>query len=323
MTQFFNKFKIPTLLGLGIIFLGITSGVYLVLQKQTFLSRAVPNLTARNITLTNISEESVVISWQTNSLTASFITFGQSSPSEQTALDDRDNNPSAGGPKPRLIHYVTLKNLLPKTSYQFKIISGKITSGVQKFETTTPLTNQTGFTPIIGSVLDGNTPLESGIVYLSISRASTQSSLIKEGGNFLIPLSQIRKDDLSDAYQPTEETIAKLTINSDKGDASILFRLNANPEPLPPIKLGQNIDLTVAKEGLQPTPTAKDLDKYDLNGDGKINAADNAIILQNFGPLREASKNPKNKQADLNGDGIVNQKDLDLMAKKLKELGSQ
>lgn len=324
MTEFINKFKIPTFLGLGIIFLGIISGVYLVLKEQTLLSQAAPNLTPRNIVFTNISEESVVISWQTNSAAVSFITFGQNSPGEQTILDDRDNNPptsspriEAGGSKPRLIHYVTLKNLLPKTSYQFKIISGKITSDVQKFETAAPLTNQTIFPPIIGSVLDGSTPLESGIVYLSIPGASTQSSLIKGGGNFLIPLSQVRKDDLSDVYQPTEETIAKLTIISDKGDASILFRLNANPESLPQIKLGQNIDLTTPEESPQPSPTTKDLDKYDLNSDGKINAADNAIILQNFG------KNPKNKKADLNGDGVVNQKDLDLMTQKLKELGSQ
>lgn len=302
MIEFINKFKIPTILGIGIIFFGIFSGVFLVLREQTFLSQAAPNLTPTDITLTNITEDSAVISWQTNSAATSFITFGKS-PGEQTVLDDRDSS----GPTPRLIHYVTLKNLLPKTNYQFKIISSKITSDVKKFETASPLTNQTGFTPIIGSVLDGDTLLEDGIVYLSIPEAITQSSLIKEGGNFLIPLSQIRKSNLSDTYPLTEETIAKLTIRSDKGTSNVLFKLTANSMPLPPIRLGQNIDLTTLEET-----------KYDLNADKKINAADNAIVLQNFGNLPGGSK-----KADLNRDGVVNQKDLDLMAKRLEELGSQ
>lgn len=316
MTEFINRFKIPTILGLGIILFGIAGGVYLVLREQVFLSQAAPNLTPKDVTFTNIAEDAVTISWQTNSATTSFITFGQNSPGEQTVLDDRDSNPPAGGPKPRLTHYVTLKNLLPKTNYQFKIISGKIISDIKWFETASPLTNQIVFPPIIGSVLDGDSPLESGVVYLSIPEATIQSSLIKGGGNFLIPLSQIRKIDLSD-YPLVAGTIAKLTIRSDKGEAQIIFKLKDNSTPLPPVKLGQNIDLTTTEETPQPKVTANDLNKYDLNSDGKINAADNAIILQNFG------KNPKDKKADINRDGVVDQKDLDLMTQKIKELGPQ
>lgn len=316
MTEFINRFKIPTILGLSIILFGIAGGVYLVLREQVFLSQAAPNLTPKDVTFTNIAEDAVTISWQTNSATTSFITFGQNSPGEQTVLDDRDSNPPSGGPKPRLTHYVSLKNLLPKTNYQFKIISGKIASDVKNFETASPLTNQIVFPPIIGSVLDDDSPLESGVVYLSIPEATTQSSLIKGGGNFLIPLSQIRKIDLSD-YPLVAGTIAKLTIRSDKGEAQIIFKLKDNSTPLPPVKLGQNIDLTTTEETPQPKVTANDLNKYDLNSDGKINAADNAIILQNFG------KNPKDKKADINRDGVVDQKDLDLMTQKIKELGPQ
>lgn len=298
--QFINKFKIPTLLGLAIIILGLVSGVYLVLREQVFLSQAAPDLTPQNVTFTNISEDSVVISWKTNVSAASFITYGQNNPREQTALDDRDISP-----KPRLIHYVTLKNLLPKTSYQFKIVSGKVTSDVKKFETAAPLTNQTGFTPIIGSVLDGNSPVQDGVVYLSVADAATQSSLIKGGGNFLISLSQISK--------VAEGTLAKLTIHSDKGEASVLLKLKANSAPLPPIKLGQNIDLTTPETTPPPSPGISDLNTYDLNGDGIINTTDYAIIIRNQG------KNPKNKKTDINGDGIVDQKDLDLMSQKLKD----
>ena len=68
---------------------------------------------------------------------------------------------------------------------------------------------------------------------------------------------------------------------------------------------------------VQVVPSASSLTKYDLNGDGKINAADNAIILLNFG------KNPKDKKADINEDGMVDQKDLELMSQKLEELSTQ
>lgn len=318
-----TKLKIPTLLGLGIIIVGMVAGVYLNFKEQIFLSQAAPNFTAQNITITNITDAEATISWQTSSQAPAFITFGQNNPNEQTVLDDRDNLPDKAGPKPHFTHYATLKNLLPKTIYQFKIISGKFTSDILKFETAQPLTNQAQFTPVIGSVLDNDTPLEEGILYLSVPDAATQSAQIKTGGNFLIPLSSLRKADLSDIFPLMENTIAKITAVSEKGTASMLFKLKANSEPLPPLKLGQNIDLTDETENPEPTavpaePTTSPVsNKYDLNGDGKINAADNAIILQNFG------KKPKDTKADLNGDGIINQKDLDLMAQKIKELGIQ
>lgn len=319
-----NKFKIPTLLGLGIIFSGIASGLYLVLSQQVYLSQAAPNLTPKNITITNITEDSVVISWQTNSPTASFITFGQKAADEETVLDDRDNNlPASVGPKPHQTHYVTLKNLLPKTTYLFKIISGKLTSDPLKFEAAAPPANKSNFTPVIGSVLDEDTPLNDGIVYLAIGDAIVQSALVKTGGNFLIPLSQVSKADLTDTYPLTEDTTAKLIIRSNKGDTTVSFKLKANSAPLPPIKVGQNIDLTTIEETPLPVTTS-DLEQYDLNGDGKLNAADYAILTSCLGKrlntiLIEGKSCAK---ADINRDGVINQKDIDLIPQKLKELGS-
>ena len=110
-----NKFKIPTLLGLGIILLGIGVGVFLVLRQQTFLSSAAPSQTPQNITVSNITDSEVSISWQTSNPSLGFVTFGQSDANEQTVLDDRDNKL----PQTHLIHYVSLKNLLPKICLKF------------------------------------------------------------------------------------------------------------------------------------------------------------------------------------------------------------
>lgn len=300
MRDVFDKFKIPTLLGLSIIIIGIITGVFLALREQTFISKASPSVTAQNITLSNISDTEVVISWETSAAVPSFVTLGQANPNQTTVLDDRDSQT----PKARLIHYVTIKNLLPKTSYQYKIITGKTLSEISQFITAAPLYNQIGFRPIIGTVLDKDTALDEGLVFLSIANATTQSAQVKSG-NFLIPLSQIRKSDLSDIFPLSQDSLAKLTIVSAKGQANVLFKLNSL-SALPPIKLGENIDLTSIVE------------IYDLNNDGKVNAADNAIVLQNFGNP-STSSGLKNKKADLNGDGIVDQKDLDLMAKQINQ----
>lgn len=296
-----NKFKIPTLLGLSIIFIGIIAGVILVLREQIFISQASPAVNIQDILISNISDTEIVISWQTSAASPAFVTLGQANPHETTALDDRDTQT----PTARLLHYVTIKNLLPKTTYQYKIISGKTQSAISQFTTAAPLDHQAGFRPIIGTVLDKDQPLDEGVIFLSIADATTQSALVKSG-NFLIPLSQIRKSDLSDIFPLSQDSLAKLTVVSAKGQANVLFKLNS-PSALPPIKLGENIELTSIVE------------IYDLNSDGKVNAADNAIILQNFGLLREASKKPKDKRADLNGDGKVDQKDLDLMAKQINQ----
>lgn len=317
MNSFINRFKIPTLLGLSIIFLGIVAGVFLVLGQQTLFGKAAPSLTAQNVNLSNIDASSAVISWTTSSPTTGFITFGQNNLFEQTVLDDRDQN----NPKLHLTHYVTIKNLTPATTYQYKIVSSRLISDTNKFQTVSTPISPNGFGPVIGSILDGNTPVNDGIVYLSISGAVTQSSLIKNSGNFIIPISVIRNSTLSDVYKPSDGDIAKLTIISDKGQVSVLFKLSLSGKLLPAIKLGQDVDLTIPVVSPTPSPTTiSDLKTFDLNGDGKINAADYAIVLQNLGPLRsEASKNPKNKKADLNGDGVVDKKDLDLISKKINQ----
>lgn len=310
-----DKFKIPTLLGLAIVSSGVAGGVYLVLQQQTILSKASPDLAPQDMTITNITQDSVTLSWQTETPTISFINYGPGNLEKQAILDDRDES----RPLPHTIHYVTLNNLIPKTNYQFKIISGRVSSNILAFETAPPLQNQTGFGPIIGFVLDGDIPLNDGVAYLIIDGATPQSSLIKPSGNFLIPISQLRNENLYDAFLPSEGTQAKLVIISDRGRASALLKLKEFSLPLPPLQLGRDFDLTTLDLGIPtPSPTTEELNKYDLNSDGKINAADNAIILQNFGPLRERN-NPKSQRTDLNSDKVVDQKDIDLMAPHINE----
>ena len=307
MPNILNKLKIPTLLGLTIIILGMGAGLVLILQNQptSILTRAGADEIPENIEITNIEDKSITISWQTISKVPGFITFGVNTHDEQTVLDDRDNDK----PNPRNTHHITLKKLSPQTIYQYKIFSGKFSSNIEKVTTPSTLSNFNNLNPVISSVLQGNTPVSDAIAYLSLSGAKTLSAPIKNYGNFIIPVSKMRSDNLQ-SFTPEEDMIGKITIVSDSGQGSAIIKISHINQPIAPLKIGQNLDLTI----LPPTPTP-DLNIYDLDGNGVVNASDHAIILNNFG------RNPKNIQADLNKDGIVNQKDLDQMSKEILRLG--
>lgn len=291
MTAFFNKFKIPTLLGLGIIILGIAIGIFMILKEQIFITRATPDITPKNILLTNIEDLSLTVSWQTPTEVTSFLSFGPSG-NEQVAIDDRDEKT----PQAHIFHYVTLKNLQPNTTYKYRIISGKLKSEISEVTTASPATAQNGQKPVIGSVLEENEPLNEGIAYLSISGAITQSALVKNSGNFLIPLSFARKTDLSDVFTPVGNETAKVTVISGKGEVIAIFNLQSF-QLLPPLKIGQNVDLTI--------PADNQDKKFDLNKDGLINVSDYALVLKN--------------KVDLNEDGTFDQKDLDLIQKQINQ----
>lgn len=307
-----ERFKIPTLLGLTIIVAGISTGVFLVAKDQIFFAGATPNLTPQNITLSNVTDSQISVSWQTSQPTASFVSVSSKAGVPETVLDDADNLK----PAPHTLHHTTIKNLQPGTDYSFKIISGKSSTAETPFKTAQTAATQNGFGPIRGAVFDNSTPLTDGVAYLSIDGAVVQSARITALGNFIIPISEMRKEDLSDIFQPTADQTAKLTVISDKGTAAALIKIRPEGGDLPPIRLGENVDLTT-EASVSATPSSTELTQFDLNADGQINALDYAILLQNFG------KNPQNKKADLNSDGVVDTKDLSAMAKEIENLAGQ
>lgn len=287
--------RIPTLLGLSILVIGLAAGVYLTLQNQTISSRATPEISPKNILVTNIEDQSASISWQTDSPSLGFVTFSSGSGSWSSALDDRDS----GKPTPKATHHVTLSGLTPSETYRFRVFSGSFQSSIQQFNTTAP-SDQNGLKPITGSILDNNQPLNQGLVFLKIDGISTQSTVVKDLGNFIIPLSKTRTEDLSSISSPAEGSLATLTVIAEdgkKGSATIIFRKDLGP--IGPLKIDQDLDLTEV-QGIATS-------RFDLNGDGTVNSSDYSIVLKNI------SKNPKEKRADLNGDGVVNKKDLDLI----------
>ena len=249
--MFLEKFRIPTLLGLFVLIGGLAAGVYLTMQNQILTTRATLATSPKSITITNIEDQSVTISWQTDTSISGFVTFS-SGGTNQTALDDRDGVT----PTTRATHHVTLSNLIPETKYQYKIVSGKYTTAVSEFQTDKS-SSETGFKPIIGSVLSGENPLAEGIVYLQINGTAVKSSVIKSLGNFVIPLTNLT---------PVIGAPAKLIVISEGMEqASATFTMKDNGEPIGPLKIGRDLNLTDA------LGIAEDKDK---NKDGVVNSFD-------------------------------------------------
>lgn len=306
----FKELKIPTLLGLAIIFIGITGGVFLVARDQNLITFASPDQIPQNITITNLTDQTVSISWQTSSPEIGFVRFGQSNPDDQTVLDDRDSST----PQKRQTHHVTLKNLLPQTTYQFKVVSGKKANESKTFTTANSTSSQNNLKPIIGSILNNNSPVADGIVYFSISGAAVQSAPVKNLGNFIIPMNNIYSQDSSTIFTPEDTSLGKLTAVTNQGQATALFEISlSQQESLKPLIVGQNLDFTNQPTTASASPETS-FDPMDLNEDRLVNANDYAIVLKNFG------RNPQEKKADLNSDGIVDQKDLSIISERVNQL---
>lgn len=308
MNNFLNNFRIPTLLGLTIIAVGIGAGVVLTLRNQNVSTKAAADLlpNPENIKVTNIGDTKVSLSWSTDEPAPNYLKVGIDK-ADQTKLDDRDLGQVAS----RKLHHVSLKDLIPGTTYQYKVTAGRSETPTNEF-TTAPAKDSTNqFQSIVGAVKDGNSFLGSGLVYLEIPGAIQQSAVIESLGNFIIPLSKMRTTDLSDIFsdEDTAGTILVLGEAGQKATAKIvLSRINV---PIGTLAIGEDLDLTL------PPASPSALLKFDLNSDGFINASDHSIVLSNFG------KNPKVPRADLNGDGLVDKMDVKIISSEIAKLGNQ
>lgn len=303
--------KIPTLVGMAILLIGLIGGVYLATQNQSLKSKAAVSTQPKNINVVNLNSTSASIYWQTDEATTGFIQAGIISQNKIVYRDDRD----ISSPQPHKLHFVSLTNLQPNTSYSYQIYSGPETyptSGQLDFKTTSEVPNL-DWPPLVGTIIDiNNQAIDEAIIILNLPEAQKLATIAKAGGNFILPLSDIKTADLTSSLAIDKIYSAKLEILGTDKTAQATVSLPPQTVGLAPITLGNIVDLTQTTPQIA-SPSAA-LNKYDLNSDGIVNFADLSIVLQNFGPVAEA-KNPK---ADLNNDSVIDQKDVTLLNTYLK-----
>ncbi len=260
----FKEKKIPTIIGIIILIVGLAAGIFLVTQGQNIFLKASPEIIPQEIKITNISDNSLTISWTTSQSTSGFVKYGETATLSYTLADDRDQ--LSGQTGQYTTHYVTLVNLKPSTQYYYKIGSGGREFPIREKpdETRTAPVAQGLLPP--SDVASGTvnkpdgTPAEGVIIYLSMANASPLSAITGSSGGWLIPLNTARTTDLNSfaGYDREAQVIDIQVEGGNLGHASAITTTK-NDNPVPLITLGETQDFRYQTEEeefiITPTPT--------------------------------------------------------------------
>lgn len=239
-----NK-RIPTLLGLIILVIGIAVTSFLVRNNIPFFSQASIGENPQNVKITNITDTSFTVSYITSDLVAGIVSYGITPTLGQTALDDRDQ--LTGSVASYNVHHVTVRNLKANTKYYFSITSGQsvFLDNNEPFEITTGITIQTPPTnqpPMTGTILalDG-APAKDTLIYVSTGESQTLSMILKTDGTYILPLNALRTQDLTQYFTFSDTTVIELLAQS-QSEQSTATLFASQIKPVPTITLSKNYD---------------------------------------------------------------------------------
>ena len=238
-----------TIIAISIFILSLIGGlVYAYLNG--FLTVSVdPAIIPKKIKITNISSDRFSISWITEGITNGSVIYGQQGKLDLIVVDDRDQ--LTGETNPYNTHHVTITNLNPSQTYQFKIRSGEndklFDNNSEPFTITTAaqVSNQPASDLINGTVTssNGNSAVGS-IVYISMPGMSPLSTQVKKDGSWLINLSTAYNEQLTDYIEYDKELeIIEVLVQGDSTVSSAITT-TAIKSPVPAIELGQTYDFT-------------------------------------------------------------------------------
>src|SRR3989338_1458322 len=269
--------RIPTIIGLLIILAGIGGALTLSGNYQNITSKASDYPKPSEVHFSNISDNSITISYLTDSpKLGSVQVTGQNK--NTFILDDLDY----GKPKERMTHMFTLKNLEQNSKYKIKIASSlqvckrqKCPEFIQK--TGVKLIKSLDLPPLSGQIIDKNKqPVESAIIYLLIGNAAPVSGRSDRSGMFIIPLNNLRNQDLLSRPDLSDESTIQLTIkNAPDQYASVLTNLGLVKahSKMPTIEIGKTYNFLTTKLSGTQSSQAKVL------GNRSVNIAKNGIDI--------------------------------------------
>lgn len=245
--SFWDK-RIPTLLGLFVLFLGVFVTTFLTNSKTFLQTNAVSLEQPQNVRITNVTDKSFSVSYFTSDKIAGSINYGKNNTLDQSAFDER--NLKSEKLTNYQIHSIAANNLLPLTKYYFTIISGRNTyyNNGKPFEIVTGSSisdSAKNSETIKGNVLlpNGNLPSEA-IVYVTSENSQVFSILVKNDGSYEIPLNLIRTNDFSSYYVFNQNSIIKMLIYGDLLTSNIVLS-KAQINPVPSIILSKDYNLLI------------------------------------------------------------------------------
>lgn len=280
--------RVPTILGLGFLVVGLIVGViFMGKGAGVFAPRATPETTPRNVRLTNVTDSTFTVSFETDSPTTASVIYGtEEKKTNLTYADDRVQiNLSTDK---YTTHHITLRRLEPNTTYYYLI---KVDDGPEfdnngsVFRVTTA---RRAGTPTATKTINGSVTNETGgpatgaIVYVKTDGAGDMSTLVTNTGGWAIPLSNARTPDGSAYATLTDDssldisvvgtkngqtTHATATIGNFQQAAALSFgaavaQASASPTatatPTPPPTTAATPDTSMATIGTETTPTGSE-----------------------------------------------------------------
>jgi len=256
-----------------VLVMGVAVGVVFIQKQQSVQVTASPELTPRNITISNIQSDSFTVSWTTDAPTLGFIVWGTgnspSSPSQEI------------GEGQKTAHTVKVKNLQPETDYSFRINSGGGFYG----DGTNPWLVATGpelTLPTSSKVISGTIETQSGdpqtqaIVTVSSSKISPLSTITTSSGNWVIPLSLARESDLNSyaKFNSDDLIVNVLAGTTDKATAIINSSYSGS---LPTIVIGHAHDFTNLSLAYTDATLRSELD---LPSEDVLGTTDSSVTLE-------------------------------------------
>jgi len=193
---------------------GLSGSLILTLHKTVYQGKASVESTPAEIRLTNLSGNSLSISWLTQELVIGGVIYGTNpslSPS-LTGFDDRE------GEVRSTVHHVTLKNLKPETTYYFRLISGDSYFDNQGSPYTFSTPRHSGQTPAPPYIFKGKLGRQEVLIYFSFNDSTPISTLTDEQGNFLLSFNNALRKDKSN-YYPVQKGEKGLLLIQDKETA--------------------------------------------------------------------------------------------------------
>lgn len=242
--------KIPTIIALLILIIGIGGGIFLLENRPSSSSKATGSSEPQSILITNLSDTSFSVTWLTSQPLPGSLTYRSKNSTDQVALDDRDVD-ITDKPKSYLTHHITVRNLTPATNYEFTIISGdkNYQDAGKPYSVTTAPKLETGSSlePAYGQVTNSqNQPAEGALVIINLPQSLPLSTLVKASGNWLIPLNMARSIDLK-PYSSSSIIPVSIDIFSTVDEKAHAITDTNNDSPVPPITLGKTYNF----QGLQ------------------------------------------------------------------------
>lgn len=224
--------KLPTILGIIILSLGLIAGVFLINSRQIFKLGAQVEANPQNVRITNISDTSLVVTWTTNLESIGFIKWGINKSNIGNVASETNSDKS-------FVHSVEISGINPGSDVFFEIVSeGKNydNNGVAwQSKTHTNKTIATNSITASGVILqsDNSTPARA-IVYLSIN-GTILSGITSAQGSWVIPVSNFIQD-------LPETTVIDITVNAGPLGTSQAVIYPKAIKIIPTIVLGKTYD---------------------------------------------------------------------------------